>query len=50
MDILNLQGSIVLNDRVHITNNYKVENFQKGIYLVRITDGNKLVARKLVIK
>lgn len=54
MDILNLQGSIVFTDhfidRVHITNNYKVDNFQKGIYLVRITDGSKLLTRKLVIK
>jgi hypothetical protein len=54
MDILNLQGSIVLTDhftdRVHISNNYMVGNLQKGIFLVRIIDGGKLLTRKLVIK
>jgi len=49
-----LKGSIVLTDnftdKVHITKNYKVSNLQKGVYLVRITDGGNLITHKLVIK
>ena len=54
IDIFNLQGSIVLSDNftdmVHITKKYRVNNFQKGVYMVRITDGSNLITRKLVIK
>jgi len=54
MEIFNLKGSIVITnnftDKVHITKNYKVSNLQKGVYLVRITDGGNLITHKLVIK
>jgi len=53
MDILNLQGSIVLTDyftdRVHVSHKYMVDNLPRGIYLVRISDGDKIMTRKLII-
>ena len=54
MDIVNLQGSIVFTENFkdipHISKKYTVSNFQQGIYMVRITDGDKRTTRKLVIK
>ena len=54
MDILNLKGNVVFTDNFkdakHIAKNYTVSSFLKGMYMVRITDGDKITTRKLVIK
>ena len=53
MDMLNLLGKIVLSDlftnRMPVSNKYNTTHLQKGIYLVKITDGSKFMTRKLVI-
>jgi len=54
MDIINLDGRIVLSElfsaKSNIANTYNVNNLQKGVYLVKIMDGEKLMIRKLVVK
>jgi endoglucanase len=53
MDVFNINGSNVLNDtfarKSQGSNTYKVSNLQRGIYIVKITDGVKIVAGKLEI-
>ena len=54
MEIFTLQGTVVLSDvfttNAHISTKYNVSTLQKGIYIVKVTDGGKLMTRKLVVK
>ena len=54
LDIFNLQGVSVLSDTftksAYIKNKYNISNLKKGVYLVEITDGGRLMTRKLVVK
>ena len=54
MDIFNLQGIVVFSDKfaasANITKKYNLCNFQKGVYLVKIIDGDKSMIQKLVVK
>ena len=53
MDIINLEGIVVFSDVLsfyaNISNTYKLKNLQRGVYLVKISDGDKLIIRKLMV-
>ena len=54
LEIFTLQGALVLSDvyinNTPLGNTYDVSRLQKGIYIVKVTDGGKLITRKLVVK
>ena len=54
LNILNLEGMIVHSERIsstsNITNTYNLNKLQKGVYLVKITDGDTFMIQKLIIK
>ena len=54
MDIFNLEGRIVLSEqfssKAKIVKTYSANRLQKGVYLVKIIDGTKLMTQKLVVK
>ena len=54
MDILDLEGRIMLSDIITnyttVSKSYNLKNFQKGVYLVKILDGDRVMTQKLVVK
>ena len=54
MDILDLEGRIMLSDIItnytNVSKSYNLNSLQKGIYLVKILDGDSVMIQKLVVK
>ncbi|MDD3320495.1 MAG: T9SS type A sorting domain-containing protein [Paludibacter sp.] len=51
IEIINLQGQVVLTDKVSSRNvQLNIENLSKGIYFARIHSGNKISTKKIVLK
>jgi hypothetical protein len=54
LTILSLDGRIVLSEKFSANpkaiNRYHVNKLQKGVYLVKLSDGDKFISRKLVVK
>ena len=54
INVLNTQGQVILNEKINNTQNEINENIYlknptKGIYILRISDGEKYLSRKLII-
>jgi len=50
LQIVNLFGEIIYTNNIFGKNDYFVKsNFEKGIYIVRVFDGDKNIARKLIV-
>ncbi|MDD2798578.1 MAG: carbohydrate-binding protein [Bacteroidales bacterium] len=50
MNIINLAGEILYSDQFSaVSKKYSVRELQKGLYLVNLSDGDKLMTQKLVI-
>ena len=54
MDILDLEGRNMLSDIItnytNVSKSYNLNSLQKGIYLIKITDGESVMIQKLVMK
>ena len=54
MDVLDMEGRIMLSDifanNTNVSKTYNLNSLQKGIYLVKISDDDRVMIQKLVVK
>ena len=54
MQISNMQGQIIwqkeLSNSINHTENIDISNFSKGIYFLKISTGEKIVTKKIIIQ